>query len=196
MKNVTVIIFVVAGCLLIQGCNSIPDHTELNSLLKEQAKRGDGKMTELKSGDAAPEFVLKDQDGKTVKLSDFRGKKLLLYFYPKADTPGCTSQACSIRDSFEQLTGKGVESVGISPDPVDEQKKFSGKFGLPFQLLADEDHKVAEKYRGWGEKSIYGKTYMGIIRSSFLIDEKGKVIQAWYKVKPEDTVPNAIAALK
>lgn len=153
-------------------------------------------MTELKSGDAAPEFVLKNQDGKTVKLSDFKGKKLLLYFYPKADTPGCTTQACSIRDSFKELTGKGVESVGISPDPVNEQKKFSGKFGLPFQLLADENHKVAEEYMVWGEKSMYGKTYMGIIRSSFLIDEKGKIIQAWYKVKPEATVPNAIALLQ
>ncbi|MHB9138009.1 MAG: thioredoxin-dependent thiol peroxidase [Victivallaceae bacterium] len=153
-------------------------------------------MTELKSGDTAPVFELKDQDGKTVKLSDFKGKKLLLYFYPKADTPGCTAQACSIRDSFKALTGKGIESVGVSPDPVADQKKFAGKFGLPFQLLADEDHKIAEAYGVWGEKSMYGKTYMGIIRSSFLIDEKGKIIQAWYKVKPEDTVPNAISVLK
>ena len=153
-------------------------------------------MNQLKSGDAAPAFSLKDQDGKMVKLTDFKGRKLLLYFYPKADTPGCTTQACSIRDSFAELTGKGVQSVGISPDTVNEQKKFAGKFGLPFQLLADEDHKIAEAYGVWGEKSMYGKTYMGIIRSSFLIDENGRVIQAWYKVKPEETVPNAIAALK
>lgn len=153
-------------------------------------------MTELKHGDAAPDFCLKDQDGKAVKLTDFKGRKLLLYFYPKADTPGCTAQACSIRDSFTDLTGKGVASAGISPDKVNEQKKFAGKFNLPFQLLADEEHKIAEAYGVWGEKSMYGKTYMGIIRSSFLIDEKGVIIQAWYKVKPEDTVPNAIAALK
>ncbi len=153
-------------------------------------------MTELKHGDAAPDFCLKDQDGKTVKLSDFKGRKLLLYFYPKADTPGCTTQACSIRDSFKDLTDKGIASVGISPDNVNDQKKFAGKFDLPFQLLADGEHQVAEAYGVWGEKSMYGKTYMGIIRSSFLIDEKGAIIQAWYKVKPEDTVPNAIAALK
>lgn len=153
-------------------------------------------MTELKHGDAAPDFCLKDQDGKTVKLSDFKGRKLLLYFYPRADTPGCTTQACYIRDSFKDLNSKGIASVGVSPDDVNSQKKFAGKFDLPFQLLADEEHKVAGAYGVWGEKSMYGKTYMGIIRSSFLIDEKGVIIQAWHKVKPEDTVPNAIAALK
>ena len=194
MKTVGFCMF-VAACMLIQGCNSTPEK-DANSPLNELAKRGEGKMNQLKSGDAAPAFSLKDQDGKMVKLTDFKGRKLLLYFYPKADTPGCTTQACSIRDSFAELTGKGVQSVGISPDTVNEQKKFAGKFGLPFQLLADEDHKIAEAYGVWGEKSMYGKTYMGIIRSSFLIDENGRVIQAWYKVKPEETVPNAIAALK
>ena len=153
-------------------------------------------MTELKHGDAAPDFALKDQNGKIVKLAGFKGKKLLLYFYPKADTPGCTAQACSIRDSFKELTDKGVESVGISPDAVPDQKNFAVKFELPFQLLADDEHKIADKYGVWGEKTIYGNKYMGIIRSSFLIDEKGKIIQAWYGVKPEETVPSAIAALK
>lgn len=197
MKNLIIILFAVVNSLLIQGCVSTQDVTAKNlSLNNNQSNRGDGKMTELKHGDAAPDFCLKDQDGKTVKLMDFKGRKLLLYFYPKADTPGCTAQACSIRDSFKDLADKGIASAGISPDKVNEQKKFAGKFNLPFQLLADEEHKVAEAYGVWGEKSMYGKTYMGIIRSSFLIDEKGVIIQAWYKVKPEDTVPNAIAALK
>jgi peroxiredoxin Q/BCP len=192
-----IILFAVVNCLVIQGCSSTHDVTvKKTPLNSNQSNRGDGKMTELEKGDAAPDFCLNDQDGKTVKLSDFKGRKLLLYFYPRADTPGCTTQACSIRDSFKDLTGKRIASVGISPDLVDDQKKFAAKFNLPFQLLADEEHKVAEAYGVWGEKSMYGKTYMGIIRSSFLIDEKGVIIQAWYKVKPEDTVPNAIDALK
>jgi peroxiredoxin Q/BCP len=153
-------------------------------------------MSELKYGDIAPDFELKDQDGKTIKLSDFTGRKLLLYFYPKAETPGCVMQACSIRNAFQALNDKGVAAVGISPDTVSAQKKFAGRYNLPFQLLTDEDHKVADAYGVWGESSILFIKYTGIIRSSFLIDENGKVIQAWYKVKPLDTVPDAIAALK
>jgi peroxiredoxin Q/BCP len=153
-------------------------------------------MSELKHGDIAPDFELKDQDGKTIKLSDFTGRKLLLYFYPKAETPGCVMQACSIRNAFQALNDKGVAAVGISPDTVSAQKKFAGRYNLPFQLLTDEDHKVADAYGVWGESSILFIKYTGIIRSSFLIDENGKVIQAWYKVKPLDTVPDAIAALK
>ena len=196
MRTLIIILFAVMG-VLVQGCGSTREEAAKNSPLNSnQSIGGGGKMTELKHGDSAPDFCLKDQDGKTVKLADFKGRKLLLYFYPKADTPGCTAQACSIRDSFKDLTGKGIASVGISPDDVNAQKKFAGKFDLPFQLLADEEHQVAGAYGVWGEKSMYGKTYMGIIRSSFLIDEKGRIIQAWYKVKPEDTVPNAIAALK
>jgi peroxiredoxin Q/BCP len=152
-------------------------------------------MTKLKPGDAAPDFALKDQDGKTIKLSDFRGRKLLLYFYPKAETPGCVMQACSIRNAFQELNARGVAAVGVSPDAENAQKKFAGRYNLPFQLLADEDHKVADAYGVWGENSILFIKYTGIIRSSFLIDEDGKVIQSWYKVSPLDTVPNAIAAL-
>jgi len=152
-------------------------------------------MTKLKPGDAAPDFALKDQDGKTIKLSDFRGRKLLLYFYPKAETPGCVMQACSIRNAFQELNARGVAAVGVSPDAENAQKKFAGRYNLPFQLLADQDHKVADAYGVWGENSILFIKYTGIIRSSFLIDEDGKVIQSWYKVSPLDTVPNAIAAL-
>ncbi len=153
-------------------------------------------MSELKPGVTAPDFCLKDQDDKTVKLSDFIGRKLLLYFYPRAETPGCVMQACSIRNAFQELSASGVAAVGISPDAGNAQKKFAGRYNLPFQLLADEDHQVAEAYGVWGESSILFIKYTGIIRSSFLIDEKGKIIQAWYKVKPLDTVPNALAVLK
>jgi peroxiredoxin Q/BCP len=149
-------------------------------------------MAELTTGSAAPAFELKDQAGNTVRLSDYRGKKLLLYFYPKADTPGCTKQACSVRDSRDELTRRGVSYVGVSPDAPEKQKKFDDKYNLRFPLLSDPDHAAAEAYGVWGEKSMYGKTYMGIIRSSFLIDEQGRIVDAWYKVKPEDTVPLAL----
>jgi thioredoxin-dependent peroxiredoxin len=152
-------------------------------------------MAELRKGSRAPAFSLLDQDGKTVALADFKGRKLLLYFYPKADTPGCTAQACSIRDAMPDLTGLGIAAVGISPDLPAAQKKFAGKFMLDFPLLSDPDHAVAEAYGVWGEKSMDGKTYMGIVRSSFLVDEAGAVVQAWYKVSPGDTVPFARDAL-
>jgi thioredoxin-dependent peroxiredoxin len=149
----------------------------------------------LKSGDKAPNFKLKDQNGKTVSLGDFKGKKLLLYFYPKADTSGCTKQACSIRDAESDLSQAGIAAIGMSPDKPDKQKKFDDKHSLGFPLLSDEDNAVAKAYGAWGEKKMYGKTYEGIIRSSFLIDEKGNIIKAWYKVSPTDTVPNAKMAL-
>jgi peroxiredoxin Q/BCP len=152
-------------------------------------------MAKLNVGDKAPSFSLLDQDGKKVSLSDFKGKKLLLYFYPKADTPGCTKQGCGIRDASKELKKLGVAAVGISPDEPSRQKKFDDKYSLGFPLLSDPDHKVARAYGAWGKKSMYGKTYEGIIRSSFVIDETGKIIQASYKVKPLDTVPNATKAL-
>ncbi len=152
-------------------------------------------MATLKTGDAAPAFALKDQAGKTVKLADFKGRKLLLYFYPRADTPGCTRQACSIRDSGAELKSKGLAALGVSPDEPGDQAKFDRKYGLGFPLLSDPDHRVAESYGAWGEKVSQGKTVIGIIRSSFLIDEQGRIQEAWYKVSPEDTVPNAIAAV-
>ena len=152
-------------------------------------------MTTLKEGSKAPAFSLEDQQGTTVKLADFKGRKLLVYFYPKADTPGCTTQSCAVRDSKEDLSSLGVEVVGISPDKPSKQLAFDQKYGLGFPLLSDADHAIAEKYGVWGEKVNYGRAYMGIIRSSFLIDENGKIERAWYKVSPKDTVPNARAAL-
>ena len=149
----------------------------------------------LKPGDPAPTFSLLDQAGRTVSLIDHRGHKVLVYFYPKADTPGCTTQSCEVRDAREDLSSLGVGVLGISPDKPGAQARFDEKFSLGFPLLSDPDHAVAEAYDVWGEKKNYGKTYMGIIRSSFLIDEDGNVEQAWYKVSPSDTVPNARAAL-
>jgi len=153
-------------------------------------------MTTLKPGDRAPGFELPDQNDEMVTLTDYRGRRLLLYFYPKADTPGCTAQSCAVRDAREDLSGLGVDAVGISPDKPERQRRFDAKFDLGFPLLSDPDHRVAEAYGAWGERSMYGKTYMGIIRSAFLIDERGRIANAWYRVKPGDTVPSALAALR
>jgi len=152
-------------------------------------------MAKLEVGAKAPAFTLKDQNGEKISLSDYKGKKLLLYFYPKADTPGCTKQACSVRDSAGELKKSSVAAVGISPDEPAKQKKFDDKYSLGFPLLSDADHKVAAAYGAWGKKSMYGKTYEGIIRSSFLIDEAGRIAQVSYKVKPLDTIPNMKKAL-
>jgi thioredoxin-dependent peroxiredoxin len=152
-------------------------------------------MTELQPGDTAPAFSLSDQHGNTVALGDFKGRKLLVYFYPEADTPGCTTQSCDLRDHRQEFAGLGVDVIGISPDEPSKQLAFDHKYSLGFPLLADTDHAVAEAWGTWGEKTYKGKTYLGIIRSSFLVDEEGRIERAWYKVKPEDTVPEAQAAL-
>jgi peroxiredoxin Q/BCP len=153
-------------------------------------------MAEPQPGDKAPEFALPDQDGNLVRLSEFRGQKLLVYFFPKADTPGCTVQSCSVRDAREDLALLDLTAVGISPDTPDRQKRFDRKYSLGFPLLSDPDHATAEAYGVWGEKKFAGRTYMGIIRSSFLIDEDGTILHTWYRVRPEETVPNARAALR
>jgi peroxiredoxin Q/BCP len=153
-------------------------------------------MATLAVGDKAPAFALEDQNGKTVRLSGFKGKPVVVYFYPKADTPGCTQQSCNLRDAFPQLRKLKAAVVGISPDPVVKQKKFDDKYGLGFPLLSDTDHKVADAWGVWGEKSLYGRKFMGIIRSAFVVDEKGKLAGVFYKVSPKDTVPKAEQALK
>jgi thioredoxin-dependent peroxiredoxin len=152
-------------------------------------------MATLSVGDQAPAFALLDQHGTTVRLEDYRGQKVIVYFYPEADTPGCTRQSCALRDHRQELSGIGTAVVGISPDAPGKQLAFDEKYGLGFPLLADEDHAVAEAYGTWVERERDGRTSMGILRSSFLIDEDGRISQAWYKVKPEDTVPNALTAL-
>jgi peroxiredoxin Q/BCP len=150
----------------------------------------------LEPGDKAPDFTLLDQNGEPFSLSkSLKARKVwhLIYFYPKADTPGCTAQSCGLRDISGQVGDTVI--LGISPDKPAKQKKFDTKYGLGFPLLADEDHAVAEAYDVWTEKSMYGKKYMGILRSAFLIDEKGKVEQAWYKVSPADTAKNLLASI-
>jgi len=149
----------------------------------------------LKPGDPAPPFALLDQHGDTVRLEDYRGQKLVVYFYPEAATPGCTRQSCDLRDHRVDLTSIGTAVVGISPDMPDKQLRFDEKYGLGFPLLSDPDHATAEAYGAWGEKHRDGKTTIGLIRSSFLVDEEGRIEQAWSPVTPEDTVPNALAAL-
>ena len=147
----------------------------------------------LKAGDPAPEFALDDQHGTTVRLSDLRGRKVLVYFYPRADTPGCTMQACGLRDVAGQIGDTAI--IGISPDKPGAQQKFDTKYGLGFPLLSDEDHAVADAFGAWGERSMYGKKYMGIVRSAFLIDEDGKVAQPWPRISPKDTPTNLLKAL-
>ena len=152
-------------------------------------------MTTLQKGDPAPDFTLLDQHGDTVRLEDHRGRKLLVFFYPEADTPGCTTQSCDLRDHREDLAAIGLDVVGISPDPPPKQLAFDEKYGLGFPLLADEDHAVAEAWGAWAEKHRGGHTFFGILRSSFLVDEQGLIVESWSPVTPEDTVPKALAAL-
>jgi peroxiredoxin Q/BCP len=150
-------------------------------------------MARLQVGDKAPDFKLLDQSSSEVKLSGLKGRKVLVYFYPKADTPGCTTQACGLRDILGDIGTTVV--LGISPDKPAKQAKFDQKYGLGFPLLSDEDHAVAEAYGVWVEKSMYGRKYMGIERSAFLVDEKGKLAEVWYKISPKATPENLLAAL-
>ena len=147
----------------------------------------------LKAGDKAPDIVLLDQNGKTVELAKFAKKKVLVYFYPKADTPGCTVQSCGLRDVKDRI-GRTV-IIGISPDKSEKQKKFDEKYELGFTLLADTDNKVAKAYKVWKKKSMYGREYMGIERSAFLIDGSGVILHAWYKISPKDTPTQLLKAL-
>ena len=152
-------------------------------------------MKELKAGDKAPGFEARDQDGNIIKLNDFTGKKVLIYFYPKANTPGCTTQSCAVEEARNDFFESSTIVIGVSPDNQKKQKNFAEKYSLNFPLLCDEDHSIAKSFGVWGEKKMYGKAYMGIIRSSFLIDETGKIIEAWYKVSPKNTVPFAKAVI-
>ena len=153
-------------------------------------------MATLNKGNSAPEFVLADQREQTVRLSDYRGRKVLIYFYPKANTPGCTIQACSVRDNLAALKTAGTDAVGISPDQPRALLAFDTKYNLGFPLLSDPDHAVAEAYGVWGEKRIMAKIGMGITRSAFLVDEDGKLAGVWYKISPADTVPKVKATLE
>ena len=150
----------------------------------------------LAEGDKAPAFTLPDQNGEKVKLSDLKGQTVVLYFYPKANTSGCTTQACGIRDRRSDYEAAGARVIGISPDEVKDVDKFAGKYDLDFTLLADADHAVAEKYGTWVEKSMYGRKYMGVQRATFIIDPKGKIARVFPKVQPrqhDDLVLKALS---
>lgn len=149
----------------------------------------------LKVGDRAPELALADQHGNTLKLTTYKGRKVFVYFYPKADTPGCTLQSCLLRDLVSAGQVGDTAIIGISPDPSPRQQKFDAKYALGFPLLADTEHVVAEGYGVWKEKTLYGRKYMGIERSAFLINEKGRISHVWYKISPKDTPGSLLAAL-
>jgi len=151
--------------------------------------------SDLKVGQKAPDFTVLNDTGEKVKLSDFKGKKVVLYFYPKDDTPGCTKEACAFRDGIDQIKRKGAVVLGVSVDSVDSHKKFKSKFDLSFPLLADTDKKIVEAYGAWKEKSMYGKKYMGIERTTYIIDEQGKISHVFPKVKVDEHYDEVLKAL-
>jgi thioredoxin-dependent peroxiredoxin len=148
----------------------------------------------IKEGTTAPAFKTTDADGETVSLKELKGQKVVLYFYPKDDTPGCTKEACSFRDAWAKFKKRGITVLGVSPDSEASHKKFETKYNLPFTLLADKDHAIADAYGVWGEKKFMGRTYMGVQRTTFLIDEKGKIKKVFEKVKPEDHANEVLEA--
>src|SRR5271167_2434284 len=153
-------------------------------------------MPKLEAGATAPAFTLPDQDGKPVKLSDFKGQRVIVYFYPADDTPGCTKEACQFNDNLRAFSRAEVAVVGISPDGAEKHKRFAKKYALKFPLLSDPTHATMEKYGAWGEKTLYGKKSVGVIRSTFLIDEKGKVARAWYSVKADGHADKVLEAAR
>ena len=150
----------------------------------------------LKEGTAAPAFTTKDAEGDIVRLKDFRGQKVVLYFYPKDDTPGCTKEACSFRDAFSKFRKRGIQVLGVSPDGEASHKKFAAKYKLPFTLLADTDNAISDTYGVYGQKKFMGRTYMGVNRTTFLIDEKGKIKKVFEKVKPEEHASEVLEAFE
>jgi peroxiredoxin Q/BCP len=153
-------------------------------------------MVTLKEGDKAPAFKGKDQNGNPVSLADYKGKKLVLYFYPEDDTPTCTVQACNLRDNYGLLKKEGFEVLGVSPDEEKKHKKFEAKYNLPFTLLADPEHKIIDKYGVWDEKQLYGRKYMGILRTTFLVDEKGIIRKIFLRPKNKQHAEEIVAAWK
>lgn len=152
-------------------------------------------MSQLQIGDQAPDFTALTDQQVQVQLRDYRGKRVVLYFYPKDDTSGCTTQACGFRDNYALIEEQNAVVLGVSPDSAASHQKFKSKYNLPFTLLVDADHTIADTYGVWGEKSMYGKKYMGIIRSHFVIDEAGKIVDAQYKISPKDSTAKALTAL-
>lgn len=153
-------------------------------------------MVTLKTGDPAPDFKAIDQDGNEIKLSSYKGKKVILYFYPKADTPGCTAEACNLRDNYNNLLDKGYEIIGVSADSQEKQKKFAEKFKLPFTLIPDEDKSILKAYGTWGLKKMYGKEFEGILRTTYVIDESGKIERIIKKVETNDHAKQILMAMQ
>jgi len=153
-------------------------------------------MTKLNIGDKAPDFVGFDQDGNSIKLSDFEGSKLILYFYPKDNTPGCTNEACDLRDNYQMWLNKGYKIVGVSPDSQASHQKFIAKHNLPFPLIADTEKKIIKDYGAWGPKKLYGREYEGLLRSTFVINEKGTVEEVFMKVKTKDHTNQILETIK
>ena len=149
----------------------------------------------LQVGDVAPDFTLPTDEDSTVRLSDLHGRRVVLYFYPKDDTPGCTAQACGLRDVYPAITEQNALVLGISPDTTASHRQFRSKYNLPFTLLADTDHTVAEAYGAWGERNYAGRQYMGVIRSQFVVDEQGRLVDIQLPVKPADSAPRALQTL-
>jgi len=148
----------------------------------------------VKEGDMAPDFVLKHKDGEVMNLSDFQGQRVVLYFYPKDDTPGCTKEACSFRDANQVFEEKNIKVLGVSPDSDASHAKFAEKYNLPFQLLADADHKIADAYGSYGDKKFMGREYKGVLRKTFLIDEKGKIVKIFDKVNVSEHADEVLQA--
>ena len=152
-------------------------------------------MTHLKVGDKAPSFKGLNQKGKEISLNDYSGKKLILYFYPKDNTPGCTAESCNLNENYDAWLAKGYDVVGVSPDSVQSHVKFADKFGFQFNLIADTEKEILQAYGAWGEKSMYGKKYMGVLRTTFIIDEKGVIVEIFEKVVTKDHTNQIIQAL-
>lgn len=153
-------------------------------------------MATLQEGDKAPDFTAKDQNGKTVSLADYKGKNVILYFYPKDDTPGCTAESCSFRDNYQSLLSKGFEVIGVSTDDEKSHKKFETKYSLPFTLIADNDHNIVEAYSVWAEKNNYGKKYMGTVRTTFIIDGNGVISHIVKKVDTQNSSQQILDLVK
>jgi peroxiredoxin Q/BCP len=153
-------------------------------------------MTQLKEGGIAPVFKGKDQDGKWISLEDFKGKKVVLYFYPKDDTPGCTAEACNLRDNYQDLLSRGFAIIGVSPDSEQSHGRFKSKYELPFSLIADPDKQILQAYGAWGEKNMYGKKVMGVLRTTFIIDESGNILKIIKKVNTGDHTKQILQELE
>ena len=164
-------------------------------MLTKSPFRGWGNMITLKQGDKAPSFSGTDQNGKKISLSDYKGKKLALYFYPEDDTPTCTIQACNLRDNYALLKKNGFEVIGVSPDEVKKHKKFEEKYGLPFTLIADTSHTILNKYGVWDQKELFGHKYMGVLRTTFVIDEKGVIRKIFLRPKNKEHAQEIVATL-